>query len=207
MVFLSVFFFCECLYSNKKRPPHGYNQTPTLPGVCRGLCFAGSRLLPASSSWPLLWFQDPEFQNWKNFWDLWSIKRWEDGRIQASMSRGNRKVVFNLFSRIIHVEMVLREKNNNIFQEVDCPEQPFGYKPSTLSFFNWLLLMVQKSRSQPPGMVLKPCKEWDFNYQLPSLNWWFSRRISEPPSVCHVSGRVKTMVTIFIALQCSHWRL
>lgn len=37
----------------------------------------------------------------KNFWDLWSIKRWEDGRIQASMSRGNSKVVFNLFSRII----------------------------------------------------------------------------------------------------------
>lgn len=57
----------------------------------------------------------------KNFWDLWSIKRWEDGRIQASMSRGNRKVVFNLFSRIIHVEMVLREKKQQHFSGSRLP--------------------------------------------------------------------------------------
>ena len=25
----------------------------------------------------------------------------------------------------------------------------------------FILLMVQKSHSQPPGMVLKPCKQWD----------------------------------------------
>ena len=43
-----------------------------------------------------------------------------------------------------------------------------------------VLLIVQKSHSQPPGMVLKPCKKWDFNYL--SLNW-FSRRISAINSI------------------------
>ena len=31
-----------------------------------------------------------------------------------------------------------------------------------------ILLMVQKSHSQPPEIYIKPCKSWDFNYQLPS---------------------------------------
>ena len=37
------------------------------------------------------------------------------------------------------------------------------------NMFFQLLLMVQKSQGQPPGMVLKPCKWWDFNYLY--LNW------------------------------------
>ena len=32
----------------------------------------------------------------------------------------------------------------------------------------YLQLMVQKSHLQPPGMVLKPCKEWD-NLPFPQL--------------------------------------
>ena len=47
--------------------------------------------------------------------------------------------------------------------------------------------MLQKSHSQPPGMVLKPCKPMEF--QLPtSLNWFLNAPISElsngsPPSM------------------------
>ena len=43
-------------------------------------------------------------------------------------------------------------------------------------FFSWW----KKSQGQPPGMVLKPCKWWDFNYLF--LNWWVYR-ISEPSTV------------------------
>ena len=34
-----------------------------------------------------------------------------------------------------------------------------------------ILLMVQKSHSQPPGMVLKPCKIWSIYH----INWLISR--------------------------------
>ena len=34
-----------------------------------------------------------------------------------------------------------------------------------------LPLMVQKSQGQPPGMVLKPCKYWDVNYQPQMVVW------------------------------------
>ena len=34
-----------------------------------------------------------------------------------------------------------------------------------------ILLMVQKSQGQPPGMWSKHCKSWDFNYQPPSTGF------------------------------------
>ena len=63
----------------------------------------------------------------------------------------------------------------------------FKVSPEFIRFLPLVLLMVQKSPSQPPGMVQKLCKEWD---KLPTSTG--ERRISEPPTVstrnCHGSG-------------------
>ena len=63
----------------------------------------------------------------------------------------------------------------------------FKVSPEFIRFLPLVLLMVQKSPSQPPGMVQKPCKEWN---KLPTSTG--ERRISEPPTVstrnCHGSG-------------------
>ena len=69
--------------------------------------------------------------------------------------------------------------------------------PTELQQFGglFILLMVQKSQGQPPRMVLKPCKSWDFNYQPQLVSW---SRISG----CHqqYDTKPKNALTIFAIL-------
>ena len=69
--------------------------------------------------------------------------------------------------------------------------------PTELQQFGglFILLMVQKSQGQPPRMVLKPCKSWDFNYQPQLVSW---SRIS----CCHqqCDTKPKNALTIFAIL-------
>ena len=42
----------------------------------------------------------------------------------------------------------------------------------------YILLMVQKSQGQPPGMVLKPCKQWDMPQLVIKPDFWLPSTVS-----------------------------
>ena len=77
------------------------------------------------------------------------------------------------------------------------PRTPGMLGKSELQQFGglFILLMVQKSQGQPPRMVLKPCKSWDFNYQPQLVSW---SRISGCHQQCDT--KPKNALTIFAIL-------
>ena len=73
-----------------------------------------------------------------------------------------------------------------------------------------ILLMVQKSHSQPPGICFKPVVNTDRSTTYYSSINWLSRRISEP-STAFTAQRSQpksySALNCFRRTHCSHWRL
>ena len=140
-------------------------KTPIKPSATGWLEFQVSKLdaSDVQNSWrpPWLLMAGNSFPKWM-FLIGWGRPRFpcEDCGFLDQSTGGLRLVVHNFWS-ILH-------RNPVLILEKITQDTVHGRNPK-----------------QPPGMCIKPCKEWDFNYL--HLNWWVYR-ISDPSTLFRLPG-------------------
>ena len=111
------------------------------------------------------------------------VSLWQSRKSSLYLLRGLAKGIFTYIGHAVFKLMILLLPFGGI-----CDSLPGGNE-----YIRCILLMVQKSQGQPFGMVLKPCKSYDFNDL--SLNWcsldfWLPSTISTPRLLtCQVLGQ------------------
>ena len=128
-----------------------------------------------------------------NVRDIWTWRRGRSSRAeekQIGSWRDNKWILRDSYRSMFFLRsfsfrfICWREK----FRD-DISESSFKKKKLKMQNPPALLLMVQKSHSQPPGMYKNPVKPWDFNYQPLTTTGFLAGFLVAINSIIHL-GRV-----------------